>query len=198
MPKKIARRVIMTKFAELQEKILLANKEELKHTLGYTNDEGCTKAIEHITKANNLAELLYNGHFDWLYSSRELVEKLAELNDIDLKDEIKEADTYNAEVERHSDSEMYLRAETNFVRTTESIFKLGLASQAKVVKIPNREEFYFKSIEEKIKLIGNLIREAYAKAPILPVFGAVTSYRWRFNKNSYLFNVSGENVGQVA
>lgn len=65
---------------------------------------------------------------------------------------------------------MYLRAETNFVRTTESIFKLGLASQAKVVKIPNREDFYFKSIEEKMKLIGNLIREAYAKAPTLPVF----------------------------
>ena len=66
------------------------------------------------------------------------------------------------------------------------------------MKIPNREEFYFKSIEEKIKLIGNLVREAYAKAPTLPVFGAVTAYRWRFNKNSYLFNVSGENVGQVA
>ena len=174
----------MTKFAELQEKILLANQEELKHTLGYTNDDAFTKTIEHITKANSLAELLYNGHFDWLYSSRQLVEKLAELNDIDLKDEIKEADT--------------LRVETNFVRTTESIFKLGLASQAKVVKIPNREEFYFKSIEEKMKLIGNLVREAYAKAPTLPVFGAVTAYRWRFNKNSYLFNVSGENVGQVA
>lgn len=190
--------MIMTKFAELQEKILLANQEELKHTLGYTNDDSFNKAIEHITKANSLAELLYNGHFDWLYSSRQLVEKLAELNDIDLKDEIKEADTYNAEVEMHCDSEMYLRAETNFVRTTESIFKLGLASQAKVVKIPNREEFYFKSIEEKIKLIGDLIREAYSKAPTLPVFGAVTAYRWRFNKNSYLFNVSGENVGQVA
>ena len=26
----------MTKFAQLQEKILLANQEELKHTLGYT------------------------------------------------------------------------------------------------------------------------------------------------------------------
>lgn len=194
----MARRVIMTKFAQLQEKILLANQEELKHTLGYTNDDAFNKTIEHITKANNLSELLYNGHFDWLYSSRQLVEKLAELNNIDLKDEIKEADTYNAEVEKHSDSEMYLRAETNFVRTTESIFKLGLASQAKVVKIPNREEFYFKSIEEKIKLIGNLVREAYAKAPTLPVFGAVTAYRWRFNKNSYLFNISGENVGQVA
>lgn len=194
----MARRVIMTKFTELQEKILLANQEELKHTLGYTNDDAFNKTIEHITKANSLAELLYNGHFDWLYSSRQLVEKLAELKDIDLKDEIKEADAYNAEVEMHCDSEMYLRAETNFVRTTESIFKLGLASQAKVVKIPNREEFYFKSIEEKIKLIGNLIREAYSKAPILPVFGAVTAYRWRFNKNSYLFNISGENVGQVA
>lgn len=190
--------MIMTKFAELQEKILLANQEELKHTLGYTNDDAFNKTIEHITKANSLAELLYNGHFDWLYSSRQLVEKLAELNDIDLKDEIKEADTYNAEVEKHCDSEMYLRAETNFVRTTESIFKLGLASQAKVVKIPNREDFYFKSIEEKMKLIGNLIREAYSKAPTLPVFGAVTAYRWRFNKNSYLFNISGENVGQVA
>lgn len=190
--------MIMTKFAELQEKILLADKEELKHTLGYTNDDAFNKTIEHITKANSLAELLYNGHFDWLYSSRELVERLAELNNIDLKDEIKDADIYNAEVEKHCDTEMYLRAETNFVRTTESIFKLGLASQAKVVKIPNREEFYFKSIEEKIKLIGNLIREAYAKAPILPVFGAVTSYRWRFNKNSYLFNIAGENVGQVA
>lgn len=194
----MARRVIMTKFAELQERILLANKEELKHTLGYTNDDAFTKTIEHITKANSLAELLFNGHFDWLYSSRQLVEKLAELNNIDLRDEIKEADTYNVEVEMHCDSQMYLRAETNFVRTTESIFKLGLASQAKVVKIPNREEFYFKSIEEKMKLIGNLVREAYAKAPTLPVFGAVTAYRWRFNKNSYLFNVTGENVGQVA
>lgn len=190
--------MIMTKFAELQEKILLADKEELKHTLGYSNDDAFNKTIEHITKANSLAKLLYNGHFDWLYSSRQLVEKLAELNDIDLKDEIKEADAYNAEVEMHCDSEMYLRAETNFVRTTESIFKLGLASQAKVVKIPNREDFYFKSIEEKMKLIGNLIREAYSKAPTLPVFGAVTAYRWRFNKNNYLFNVSGENVGQVA
>ena len=188
----------MTKFEQLQEKILLANREELKHTLGYNNDDAFNKTIEHITKANSLAELLYNGHFDWLYSSRQLIEKLAELNDIDLKDEIKEADTYNVEVEKHSDSEMYLRAETNFVRTTESIFKLGLASQAKVVKIPNREAFYFKSIEEKIKLIGDLIREAYSKAPTLPVFGAVTAYRWRFNKNSYLFNVTGENVGQVA
>ena len=106
----------MTKFEQLQEKILLADKEELKRTLGYSNDDAFTKTIEHITKANSLAELLYHGHFDWLYSSRELVERLAELNDIDLKDEIKDADTYNAEVEMHCDSEMYLRAETNFVR----------------------------------------------------------------------------------
>ena len=45
----------MTKFAELQEKILLADKEELKHTLGYTNDDSFNKTIEHITKANSLA-----------------------------------------------------------------------------------------------------------------------------------------------
>lgn len=44
----------MTKFAELQEKILLADKEELKHTLGYTNDDAFNKTIEHITKANSL------------------------------------------------------------------------------------------------------------------------------------------------
>ena len=74
--------MIMTKFAQLQEKILLANQEELKHTLGYANDDSFNKTIEHITKASSLAELLYNGHFDWLYSSRQLVEKLAELNDI--------------------------------------------------------------------------------------------------------------------
>lgn len=35
--------MIMTKFAELQEKILLANQEELKHTLGYSNDDAFTK-----------------------------------------------------------------------------------------------------------------------------------------------------------
>ena len=75
MLKKIARRIEMTKFEQLQEKILLADKEELKHTLGYSNDDAFNKTIEHITKANSLSELLYNGHFDWLYSSRQLIEK---------------------------------------------------------------------------------------------------------------------------
>ena len=152
----------MTKFAELQEKILLANQEELKHTLGYSNDDAFTKTIEHITKANNLAELLYNGHFDWLYSSRQLVEKLAELNDIDLKDEIKDADTYNAEVEKHSDSEMYLRAETNFVRTTESIFKLGLASSSLVILFvrPMQKLQYYQSLVLLLPTDGVLIKIA--------------------------------------
>ena len=62
----------MTKFEQLQEKILLANREELKHTLGYNNDDAFTKTIEHITKANSLSELLFVQRSDgYLYNYNE-------------------------------------------------------------------------------------------------------------------------------
>ena len=188
----------MNNFQALQEKLKSCDKNSLKKVLGYNNEETFMKSIGHIVEAKDLAELLYAGHFDFLYGSKQLVSKIAEMYDLDLNSELEEAEKYNAEVFKHCDTEMYLRAETNFKRTTESVLTLGIASRAKVVNIPDRREFYFKPLEEKIRLIGNLIRDAYAKAPELPIFGAVTAYRWHFNKNNYLFNISGENVGQVA
>ena len=188
----------MNNFQALQEKLKDCDKNSLKKALGYNNEETFTKSIGHIIEAKDLAELLYAGHFDFLYGSKQLVCKIAEIFGLDLSGELEEAEKYNAEVFKHCDSEMYLRAETNFKRTTESVLTLGMASRAKVVDIPNRRDFYFKPFEEKIKLIGNLIRDAYAKTPEVPIFGAITAYRWHFNKNNYLFNVSGEKVGQVA
>lgn len=67
----------MNSFTKLQSLLLILDAKTLSKSLGYANISNFIKARDKIVNSKNLAEFLHKGHYDFLYSSSELVEKLA-------------------------------------------------------------------------------------------------------------------------
>lgn len=164
------------KFQELQIKLSKASKDELRKALGYdVYSKSFVKAYNAIINAKNLSEFLKKGYFDWLYNSKSLILKLAQILGVDLDSELKEAETYNAELRKYED--MYIYIGTNFKRTTQPIFALALLQDTRYVEIPDKSVFCFKRLDEQLKIAGDIVRDSYKKEPTLRIFGNVTGYK---------------------
>lgn len=183
------------KFQELQIKLSKASKDELRKALGYdVYSKSFVKAYNAIINAKNLSEFLKKGYFDWLYNSKSLILKLAQILGVDLDSELKEAETYNAELRKYED--MYIYIGTNFKRTTQPIFALALLQDTRYVEIPDKSVFCFKRLDEQLKIAGDIVRDSYKKEPTLRIFGNVTGYKLHMLGKNYFFNTKGELMDQ--
>jgi len=183
------------KFQELQIKLSKASKDELRKALGYdVYSKSFVKAYNAIINAKNLSEFLKKGYFDWLYNSKSLILKLAQILGVDLDSELKEAETYNAELRKYED--MYIYIGTNFKRTTQPIFALALLQDTRYVEIPDKSVFCFKRLDEQLKIAGDIVRDSYKKEPTLRIFGNVTGYKIHMLGKNYFFNTNGELMDQ--
>lgn len=150
------------KFQELQLRLLKIDKDELIKNLGYTNADNFEKAIFGATNAKSLAYVLYNGYFDELYSSKLFVLKLAEILELDLASEPKEAKVYNDELKKYENMYIYIGA--NFKCTAQSIFVLAFLQGTRYVKIPDKSVFCFKGLKEYLKIVSDIVRDSYKKS----------------------------------
>lgn len=183
------------KFQELQIKLSKASKDELRKALGYdVYSKSFLKAYNATINAKNLSEFLKKGYFDWLYNSKSLILKLAQILGVDLDSELKEAETYNAELRKYED--MYIYIGTNFKRTTQPIFALALLQDTRYVEIPDKSVFCFKRLDEQLKIAGDIVRDSYKKEPTLRIFGNVTGYKIHMLGKNYFFNTNGELMDQ--
>lgn len=184
------------KFQELKIKLSKVGKDKLRKALGYYNahSKSFTKAYNTVINAKNLSKFLKKGYFDWLYNSKSLILKLAQILGVDLDGELKEAETYNAELRKYED--VYIYIGTNFKRTTQPIFALAFLQGTRYVKIPDKSVFCFKGLDEQLKIAGDIVRDSYKKEPTLCIFGNVTGYKLHLLGKNYFFNTDGELMDQ--
>ncbi|NLK66538.1 MAG: hypothetical protein GX282_03585 [Campylobacteraceae bacterium] len=183
-------------FSKLQTKIANLTSVErqiLSKSLGYHSYGKFEKAFAKFLIAKSLDEYLYSGYFDYQHTSESLVKKLAQIFALNIENELKDAINLNNEAKKYENDYIYI--DTNFKRKNESIFMLALSQSSRYVEF-DKKELCFKSLEERLKFISNLITTHYAKVRILPIFGKITGYRFVHLGQKYDFDTGGNLSGK--
>lgn len=173
---------LQTNLTNLDERLNLAKK------LGYYNLDKLNQAVLKITQAKSLDEFLQNGYYDYIYTSENLVLKLAKIYNLDILDELNQAKKLNDEVNKYKNSYIYI--DTNFKRTTQPIFMLAMMQGVRYVYF-NKKELAFKSLDKQLQFISKVVKNHYKKIKKLPLFGEITGYKFNHLGKSYSFDVDG-------
>lgn len=140
---------LQTNLTNLDDRLNLAKK------LGYYSLDKFNQAVLKITQAKNLDEFLQNGYYDYIYTSENLVLKLAKIYGLDILDELNSAKKLNDEVKKYKNSYIYI--DTNFKRTTQPIFMLAMMQGVRYVYF-NKKELAFKSLDRQLQFISKVIK----------------------------------------
>ena len=173
---------LQTNLTNLDERLNLAKK------LGYYNLDKLNQALLKITQAKSLDEFLQNGHYDYFYTSENLVLKLAKIYGLDILDELNQAKKLNDEVNKYKNSYIYI--DTNFKRNTEPIFMLAMMQGVRYLYF-DKKELAFKSLDKQLQFISKVVKNHYKKIKKLPLFGEITGYKFNHLGKSYSFDVDG-------
>lgn len=156
--------------------------------LGYYSLDKFNQALLKITQAKSLDEFLQNGYYDYIYTSENLVLKLAKIYGLDILDELNQAKKLNDEVKKYKNSYIYI--DTNFKRTTQPIFMLAMMQGVRYVYF-NKKELVFKSLDKQLQFILKVVKNHYKNTKKLPLFGEITGYKFNHLGKSYSFDVDG-------
>lgn len=173
---------LQTNLANLDDRLNLAKK------LGYYNLDKLNQALLKITQAKSLDEFLQNGYYDYIYTSENLVLKLAKIYGLDILDELNSAKKLNDEVNKYKNSYIYI--DTNFKRNTEPIFMLAMMQGVRYLYF-DKKELAFKSLDKQLQFISKVVKNHYKKIKKLPLFGKITGYKFNHLGKSYSFDVDG-------
>jgi len=186
----------MKAFEKIQDNLKQSNLEDISNKLGYSNEKKGLNALHEILVAKNLHSWLHSGFYDFKFNAKELYKNLADLYNIskeEVEEELKQAELYQEEYD--SLKESYIFVNTNFVKTTQPVFVLAFLEGLRRIR-PKREELMFKSTEEVLEKIGNIIREHYhLKGGKLEVWGEIKNYQYHHKDGKvYLFDVEGNYI----
>lgn len=173
---------LQTNLVNLDEHLNLAKK------LGYYNLDKFKKAVLKIIQAKSLDVFLQNGYYDYVYTSENLVLKLAKIYGFDILDELNQAKKLNDEVKKYKNSYIYI--DTNFKRTTQPIFMLAMMQGVRYVYF-DKKELVFKSLDKQLQFISKIVKNHYKKIKKLPLFGEITGYKFNHLGKNYSFGVDG-------
>ncbi|CAD7289288.1 hypothetical protein LMG7974_01446 [Campylobacter majalis] len=185
----------MQKFTLIQTLLREAKRPLLFKELNYVNIANFEKAKSKLLTSQNLAEFLWRGHYDGVYSSLTLVEKLAEIFGLELDVEIALAQIYNAKRQIFSDAYLYI--DTNFTKGSTPLFAIAMMSEQRYISLSGYEKLYFKSKKEQLRLIGEIVKAQYQARPRLELFGEVTGYKLHLCKENYSFDTNGKLTDKV-
>ena len=173
---------LQTNLTNLDDRLNLAKK------LGCYNLDKFNQAVLKITQAKSLDEFLQDGYYDYIYTSENLVLKLAKICGLDILDELNSAKKLNDEVEKYKNSYIYI--DTNFKRTTEPIFMLAMMQGARYLYF-DKKELAFKSLDKQLQFISKVVKNHYKKIKKLPLVGEITGYKFNHLGKNYSFGVDG-------
>lgn len=173
---------LQTNLVNLDEHLNLAKK------LGYYNLDKFKKAVLKIIQAKSLDVFLQNGYYDYVYTSENLVLKLAKIYGFDILDELNQAKKLNDEVKKYKNSYIYI--DTNFKRNTEPIFMLAMMQGVRYLYF-DKKELVFKSLDKQLQFISKIVKNHYKKIKKLPLFGEITGYKFNHLGKNYSFGVDG-------
>lgn len=183
--------MFMQYFKQLQKKLLQCNKENLQKALGYSSSKKLQQTLQKFLTSKDIYIWINSGVYDFCHSSDSFLKGVTKVCDFEYEKLQKEfslqKNYYNA-----LENIPPLCIHTNFKRDKEqSITPLIFASRVLYVKVDS-QEFVFTSKEQTIKLLQNYIAKHQKQTQgILPIFGKVTSYSYKFKDEVLLFDVDG-------
>lgn len=173
---------LQTNLTNLDECLNLAKK------LGYYSLDKLKQVLLEITQAKSLDVFLQNGYYDYVYTSENLVLKLAKIYGLDILDELNSAKKLNDEVNKYINSYIYI--DTNFKRNTEPIFVIAMMQGVRYLYF-DKKELAFKSLDKQLQFISKIVKNHYKKIKKLPLFGEITGYKFNHLGKNYSFGVDG-------
>jgi hypothetical protein len=183
----------MSVFIQIQEQLkIYDNINKLANKINYQNKKKFFEFISLIKNSQNLLDFLNKGFFDYKYSSKELLLKLAmsmDLNETKLKNEIREEEKIRDEIKKFNNC--FIHMITNFKRNGETIFSL-IGLQRKLIIKVNVMDLLFKNEENILKIVSDTVKKSYKEIKEVEVFGKVEGYRFFCLNKIYYFNTNGE------
>ncbi|MCR4941172.1 MAG: hypothetical protein K5978_00055 [Campylobacter sp.] len=171
-------------FKTLQERLKAADTKVLSKKLGYAKEQNLLRVIRSIVEAKSLSRFLYKGYFDWLYGgSRDLLCVLCSHFELDIADEIKDANVFNEECDRYR---------SNYISANISTKCRLWANPVPCINLHDVEHLYFKELDEQLSIISDLIKGHYERhKDHAPHIYKIASYSVRFLGVYYLYDING-------
>lgn len=183
----------MTLINQIKQKINQTNHEELLKSMGYNNLERGRQTLRTFLKTDNIYLWLKDGSFDFKFNSEEFLRAL--FNTLNIP-----SSEYETEIQKHLHrihqiaimEQPYIRIDTLFKRTTESILVL-VAMGSKTNFSIDKELLLYKSNTEIFEIVGSIIREHYiSNNGSLKFWGKIYYYQYfHTNGKKYIFNTEG-------
>ncbi|MCD8213964.1 MAG: hypothetical protein LUC34_07995 [Campylobacter sp.] len=178
-------------FEKIKHLVSQADIAKLSKQLGYVRERNFAMGLYRLNLATDLADFLQRGHFDWCHSSQTLIFALARLYKLDITHELQDALTLNDE--RRKLANAYIYIDTNFKHTSEPIHVLSVAQGYRYIGLkPIVDELCFKSLQERLEIIGKVVKLHFEQTKTLPIFGEITGYKACFCGEAYSFDTHGE------
>lgn len=178
----------------LDEKIKDSSLEELKEKLAYQSTKRLEKSIDKFLETKTIYDWLNSGFYDLVYNAKDFLIKLCtafEIKENNLQQELINFKNLKIEIEKFEDS--YLFINTNFRRKSESIFVLALLENKRRISLYKDERFLFKTIDEILQLISNILIEDYnLNNGKCSIWGNIVNYQLHLFNKIYTFSTNGE------
>ena len=177
-------------YEKIKELTLNSDKKALSRALGYAREKNFSSALADLQRANNLDEFIAKGHFDWSHSSKTLILALSEYFRLSIEDELNAAKIRYDERLKFRGSYIYI--DTNFKRFNESLFALAMAQSLRYISLtPFLDNLCFKTLDEQLNIISQIVKNYYQKTKSLPVFGEITGFKLCFLGKIYALDTGG-------
>ena len=177
-------------YEKIKELTLNSDKKALSKALGYAREKNFSSALADLQRANNLDECIAKGHFDWSHSSKTLILALSEYFRLSIEDELNAAKIRYDERLKFRGSYIYI--DTNFKRFNESLFALAMAQSLRYISLtPFLDNLCFKTLDEQLNIISQIVKNYYQKTKSLPVFGEITGFKLCFLGKIYALDTGG-------
>ena len=180
-------------YEQIKELTLNSDKKALSKALGYAREKNFSSALADLQRANSLDEFMSKGHFDWSHSSKTLILALSEHFGLNINDELNAVKIRYDERAKFRGSYIYI--DTNFKRFNEPIFALAMAQHLRYISLtPFLDELCFKTLDEQLNIISQIVKDYYQKTKSLPVFGEITGFKLYLLGKNYALDTEGNFV----
>lgn len=136
--------------------------DALYKKMGYHSKVNFEKTLQIFKESITLNAWLLSGHYDFTKSAEDFFVSLSKelgFSDDTIQNVLLTFECYKQEKERLKGS--YIFVNTNFKRKNEPIFALAFLESKRNISLCDIKELLFKSEEEMLKIVSNLVKNHY-------------------------------------
>ncbi len=183
----------MTLHDKITAKLHDIDQKALVSQMGYHNKTAGAKSLKKFLETKSIHQWLKKGNFDNHHTSETFLLALCEILDIDREDYIQTIEQSKKRQDAISCMQNpYISIDTGFRRTTQSIIVLMAMGSKNRIAI-DKEEIVFKSDDDILKMISQMIQKHYQTTQgKLDMWGEIQHYvYYHVDGKRYFFDTAG-------